>query len=189
MSDAADFPPIEDDDVEVYIPLDDVHYYLMRETTGADLIYMQQNSIVEAKPEAAEDNIFEGKNAAERRELIEASENKATQYRTDTNLYELHNVVVRLRIAPTIDSDKRKRLKAHEVGALPRSHFTPLATISLQLDNEEAGKASDFLSIHLKRFPALASAWEKFSTGPANILEPPYDSETDTGDDSKTEAI
>ncbi len=188
MSDAADLPQIEDDDIEVYLPLDGSHYYLLRQTTGADLIYMQQNSIVEVKPDSAADDIFEGKNASERREIIDAATKASTEYRTDSNLYEFHNVVIRLRISPDENSEIRARLKAKEVGALPRTHFMTLSTIGLQLDNEEAGKASDFLSVHLQRFPALASAWEKFSTAPVNTSEPLSSSETNSENESETEA-
>lgn len=184
----ADLPLIEDDDEEVYLPLDDAHYYLLRQTTGADLIYMQQNSVVEVTPNSAADDIFAGKNAEERREIIEGASKAPTEYRTDTNLYEFHNTVSRLRVAPDADSGVRKKLKAREVGELPRTHFITLSTIALQLDNEEAGKASDFLSVHLQRFPALASAWEKFSTAPANTSEPSTPSETNSDSNSETEA-
>lgn len=76
--------------------------------------------------------------------------------RLDTSRYEHANLRVRLlREGEPLEDDILKKL--------PRTHYQTLATLATQIDNEESGIVSDFLSGLMGEFPAYRSALAKLS--------------------------
>jgi len=97
--------------------------------------------------------------------------------RLDPNRYEHANLFVRLLC-------NGEKLVEEELLKLPRTHYQTLATLAIQLDNEESGIVSDFLSPLLTDFPAYRSALAKLSGSPRSGSGRTSKSTTDGKNDS-----
>ena len=133
----------------INIELDGKAYALVKETLGDDYIYVKQKSIV------ARDKTTEHSDGTKVtiKELV-----------LDSDLYEHYNLVTRLRI-------DGERVPDETVRALPRSIYSTLNTVALKLDNEEAGKTTDFLSIAFSAFPDYKSRLETLLASQADSSE------------------